>query len=282
MPKSNRASTRSTSRRRSGRSQGAVEVFSRPGAGLVRDVLGFLIRMRAEILIVILLVVAWYEIHARLSTVESYILITAVPAAVLLWPASRRFVIRRFWCVISRHRMRACVVQIRSMMNFSGWLPWMLWARPTPVGERIFLWMRPGICIDDLNDRTEHVAVSCWARDARVRRSRRVAALVIVDVIRREPLTGRKSTIHSPLTLVGADGPTPPPVVVSAGARKQPRLFNPDKSKSGPETVPPTESTQDDEPPVKRPRKTTTNGSKPSDGPVLRRNDSGEDLSDYV
>ena len=280
MPKSNRASTRSTSRRRSGRSQGAVEVFRRPGAGLVRDVLGFLIRMRAEILLIILLAVTWYEIHARLTTVESYIMISAVPAAVLAWPASRRFVIRRFWCVISRHRMRACVVQIRSMMNFSGWLPWMLWARPTPVGERIFLWMRPGICIDDLNDRTEHVAVSCWARDARVRRSRRIAALVIVDVIRRDPLTGRKSIINSPLTLVGADGPTPPPVVVSAGARKL-RPFKAE-SKSGPETVPPTESTQDDESPVKRPRNTKNTSSKPADGPVLRRNDSGEDLSDYV
>lgn len=279
MPKFNRASTRSTSRR--SRGNGAVETFHRQGPGVVRTFLGFLVRMRAEIIVLAVLGIGWHETRTHMSMGMSYVLLNGIPAVILLWPASRRFVIRRVWCVLSRHRMRACVVQIRSMMNFSGWLPWMIWSRPTPVGERVWLWMRPGICIEDLNDRTEHIAVSCWARDARVRRARRVAALVIVDVIRRDPLTGRKSAIESPLTLVGADGPTPPPVVVSAGARKQHLRPFPTDEQNGPETVPPTLVNPVESEPVKRPRKTTTTSSKPADGPVLR-NSPGEDLSDYV
>jgi hypothetical protein len=83
------------------------------------------------------------------------------------------------------------LVQSR-VMNHRGYVPWLLWVRPTNVGERVWLLMRPGICVDDLDTRTSQIAAACWARDARVRAWRRLVAVVLVDVVRRDPLTSGK------------------------------------------------------------------------------------------
>jgi hypothetical protein len=93
-------------------------------------------------------------------------------------------------------------------MNHRGYVPWCLWVRPTNVGERVWLLMRPGICVDDLDTRTPQIAAACWARDARVRAWRRLVAIVLVDVVRRDPLTSGK-LIGSPLAgLTGSNTPT--------------------------------------------------------------------------
>ena len=92
-------------------------------------------------------------------------------------------------------------------MNHRGYVPWLLWVRPTNVGERVWLLMRPGICVDDLDTRTSQIAAACWARDARVRAWRRLVAVVLVDVVRRDPLTSGK-LVGSPLTgLAGGNAP---------------------------------------------------------------------------
>ena len=92
-------------------------------------------------------------------------------------------------------------------MNHRGYVPWLLWVRPTNVGERVWLLMRPGICVDDLDTRTSQIAAACWARDARVPAWRRLVAVVLVDVVRRDPLTSGK-LVGSPLTgLAGGNAP---------------------------------------------------------------------------
>jgi hypothetical protein len=68
-------------------------------------------------------------------------------------------------------------------MNHRGYVPWLLWVRPTNAGERVWLLMRSGICVDDLDTRTLQIAAACWARDARVRAWRRLFAVVLVDVV---------------------------------------------------------------------------------------------------
>src|SRR5262249_4709625 len=77
-----------------------------------------------------------------------------------------------------------------------GLAPLILLARPSPAGERVWVWLRTGLDIGELEIRTDKVAVACWASDAQVTRSRRHAALVRIDVTRRDPLTG---FVRSPL-----------------------------------------------------------------------------------
>jgi hypothetical protein len=95
------------------------------------------------------------------------------------------------------------MVQSR-ITNHHGYVPWLLWVRPTNVGERAWLLMRPGICVDDVETSTSEIAAACWARDARVRAVRRLVALVLVDVVRRDPLTADR-LIGSPLARVNGD-----------------------------------------------------------------------------
>ena len=117
------------------------------------------------------------------------IVVTVLVLSILVIPASRRYLNRRWWSVTTRHRMRACFVQTRTMTHH-GRLPLLVWSRPSPVGEKVRVWLPAGLSVKDLERVTTETAAACWAADVRITPSRRQAALVVVDVIRRDPLTG--------------------------------------------------------------------------------------------
>jgi hypothetical protein len=127
-------------------------------------------------------------------------------------PKVRRRVVAWSWCVIVRHRLRLCfsqVIRTAGRMQ-AGSLPLMLWARPTPAGERVWIWLRPGLDLAALDGKAGQLAVACWASEVRVvRASDRFAALIRVDLSRRDPLAGE---LVSPLAALFADmpGPTAP------------------------------------------------------------------------
>jgi hypothetical protein len=116
----------------------------------------------------------------------------------------RRALVAGWWCLVVRHRLRLCFARLirGTAMPGSrpGLLPLVLWARPTPAGERVWLWLRPGLELADLDDKCGRIAVACWAKQVRVlSASERFAALLRIDVYRRDPLAGR---IDSPLALL--------------------------------------------------------------------------------
>ena len=123
----------------------------------------------------------------------------------LLPPRSRRVVWAWSSCVVVRHRLRLCFATlVRSQARVAGGrpvaLPLLVWARPTPAGERVWLWLRPGLSLEDLDGKAGLIAVACIANQVRVTAaSERYAALLRVDVARRDPLSGR---IDSPLALL--------------------------------------------------------------------------------
>ncbi len=124
----------------------------------------------------------------------------AATAAIVGVPAAIRPVRTRLhqvtWCLVTRHRIRTSFSEF-IIKNRTGSLPLILWARPTPVGERVWIWLRPGLSIDDLLDRLDKIAVACWATAALAEAaSRSNAAFVRLDIKRRDVLTG---TITSPL-----------------------------------------------------------------------------------
>ncbi len=124
-----------------------------------------------------------------------------VAVCVLVGPV-RRFLSAWSWCLVVRHRLRLCFAGIvrGSGGVRPGSLPLVLWARPTPAGERVWLWLRPGLELADLDDKCGRIAVACWANQARVvAASEKYAALVRVDLSRRDPL---RLTVDSPLALL--------------------------------------------------------------------------------
>jgi hypothetical protein len=155
------------------------------------------------------LVFGWIELaeHTTLVYRLAFVaLIVGVPAAIK--PVRTR-IYEVLWCLITRHRIRTCFSEF-IITNRTGSLPLILWAAPTPVGERIWIWLRPGLCLDDLLNRLDKIAVACWATAATAEAaSSGNAAYIRLDIKRRDALTG---TITSPLLEVikGANPPALP------------------------------------------------------------------------
>jgi len=110
-----------------------------------------------------------------------------VAGAVFILPPARRFVIRRVWCIHSRHRLQRVFFETR-MHTRSGRLSLVLRIHPTEVGEKALIWCRAGICFEDFEAHTGEIAAACYAREARIERSKRWAQLVHVNIVRRDTL----------------------------------------------------------------------------------------------
>ena len=197
-----RTSGRSPFGRRADRT-GSVEVFIRPERSVLVRLAAVLWQLRTELTALVVGIWGWLWLTHRMPVWAALALLFVTSGAVMAWRPSCRFVVGHVWCTVTRHRLRSCLVQSR-IINCRGYVPWCLWVRPTNVGERVWLLMRPGICVEDLEAKTPQIAAACWARDARVRAMRRLVAVVAVDVIRRDPLTTGR-LIGSPLPAM-ADG----------------------------------------------------------------------------
>ena len=108
------------------------------------------------------LVYGWIELAGH----TTLLIRLAATAAIVGVPAAIRPVRTRLhqvsWCLVTRHRIRTCFSEF-IITNRTGSLPLILWARPTPVGERVWIWLRPGLSLDDLHNRLDKIAVACWA-----------------------------------------------------------------------------------------------------------------------
>lgn len=127
-----------------------------------------------------------------LITVAVVAPLVGIPTAV---PAIRRRITALAWCLIVRHRLRVCFSQF-IIANKSGSLPLILWARPTPVGERVWVYLRPGLSLKKLQDRLEEIAVTCHASSVLVELASesKKAAYLRFDIKRREVLTAKVSS----------------------------------------------------------------------------------------
>jgi hypothetical protein len=128
--------------------------------------------------------------------------LVGIPAAV---PALRHRVTALGWCFIVRHRLRVCFSQF-IIANKSGSLPLILWARPTPVGERVWVYLRPGLSLSRLQSRLDEIAVTCHASSVLVELASdsKRAAYLRFDIKRREVLT---ANVSSPLVgVIDTDG----------------------------------------------------------------------------
>ena len=136
----------------------------------------------------------WLADHTTLDyRLAAVTLIIGIPATIA---PVRRQLVALSWCLTSRHRLRTCFSEF-IITNRTGSLPHILWARPTPVGERVWAWLRPGLALDDTQSRADLIAVACWA-DTVVAEAASASnsALVRIDIKRRDALTGQ---VVSPL-----------------------------------------------------------------------------------
>ncbi|MEU7970810.1 hypothetical protein AB0B48_02055 [Micromonospora sp. NPDC049089] len=219
-----------------------------------------------ETLLGILLLTAWVQLANHTPTVVTLIvvaLVVGVPAAIR---PVRKQVVAWTWCLVVRHRLRVCFAQF-IIANQSGSLPLILWARPTPVGERVWVYLRPGLSEKDLEGRLDKIAVTCHASNVLIERaSENNAAYLRFDIKRREVLTAH---VGSPL--VDVIDPSAP---VSASPLTVPTALDlPDV------TAPTITLPAQGKPDSKKPVATTANGSKPA---ASSASPEADDVSDWI
>ena len=147
-----------------------------------------------EITLALVLVAGWTELagHTTLPyRIGIVVTLTVVPAAI---PPARHRITAACWCLITRHRIRVCFSEF-IITNRTGSLPLILWAIPTRVGERVWIHLRPGLALTDLQSRTDLIAVACWADTAIAEpASGSNSAFVRLDIKRRDALTAPATT----------------------------------------------------------------------------------------
>ena len=175
-----------------------------------RSAAGTAWRWRTELIVLGGLLAALYWLSCQITITWAALVVAAGLGIIFAVPQSQRFITRRFWCVLARHRFHRLCWEAR-LHTRAGRLPVVLWTRPTKVGERLTVWCRAGISADDFIAHSGELAAACYARDARVTRNPQRSQLVTIDIIRRDTLAAG-NTITSPLR-AHRGGQTP----VSAG-----------------------------------------------------------------
>ncbi len=148
---------------------------------------GVLWRFRTELTVLVAATGALFGLSRMLPWLWAASILAGLVLVAIALPWTRRFLVRRAWCVIARHRLQRVFFETR-MHTRSGRLSLILWIRPTQVGERAWVWCRAGICAEDLEAHTGEIAAACYAREARVAKSARWAQLVVVNIVRRDTL----------------------------------------------------------------------------------------------
>ncbi len=155
---------------------------------------GVIWRMRSEAATLAASASAFVALDAAITAVWAAVVLAVIVTVLLALPWTRRFLTRRAWCVLSRHRMQRVFFETR-MHTRSGRLSLILRIHPTEVGERALIWCRAGICFEDFEAHTGEMAAACYAREARVERSKRWAQIVVVNIVRRDTLA-----VHNVIT----------------------------------------------------------------------------------
>ncbi len=211
------------------------------------------------------LIIGWVYLadHTALPyRLAAVALIVGTPAAIT--PVRRR-IVAVYWCLTTRHRVRTCFAEF-IITNRTGSLPFILWARPTPVGERVWIWLRPGLALEDIQSRADKIAVACWADTAVAEAaSESNSALVRLDIKRRDALTG---TVKPPL--LG--------VITPAAPERETHDTNPVPTALDLPDVTPSEVTETKPAPIRNGKKTATSAS----APVPAKAGDPSDVSDWI
>jgi len=167
----------------------------RPSA--VAAVVGWVFRHLPVLLVLALLVWLWSAVSGAVGRGWAAVVFVAVAAVLVAAPWSRRALLVVLGCLVTQTRLRTGLIELR-LTTHGGRLPFVLWLTPTPAGERVWLWCRAGVSPEDLADETDGLRSACFAREVRVTRDRRWSSLVVLDVVRRDPLAAGRP-VPSPL-----------------------------------------------------------------------------------
>lgn len=200
----------------------SFEIISAPPRNPAVRILALLLRLRAELLVGAVLITTWIALRpdyapgpgdstiavpgTGLDTTPRALVFAAVALLLGGLPWTRRFLFHRAQAILTRHRVRQALLECRVLNARSRACPLTLWARPTRVGEVVWVFLRAGIAPHAVVEQAEELAATCFAREARVTAWPSMTNLVRVEIIRRDPLA--PNLIRSDLFRYAAGDPS--------------------------------------------------------------------------
>jgi hypothetical protein len=169
-------------------------------------------RCSIEITLAVLLLIAWFRLHAHMPSYAVACVMAFPLVALCNFRLPRRWIVGWFYVLVVRHRLRTALVQLGSR-NRSGKLPWLIWWHPTPVRERVWLCLVEGMSAAQIEEAADALAAACFARQVRVETNRRMTVFVRVDIIRRDPLESPTPITSRLMAKLGRTQPQPPVVL---------------------------------------------------------------------
>jgi hypothetical protein len=157
-----------------------MTVFRRPGLVTLAW------RWRAEIALVVSGTLVWLGLSNLLGAIATFVIVAAALSLLVALPGTRERLVRRAWCVITRHRLYAAFRELRATTRM-GRLPLVMRVRPTGDGELATLWCRAGVAAQDLEAQLDRLRAACWAAEVRITQHDRWTHVVYLDVVRRQP-----------------------------------------------------------------------------------------------
>ncbi|WP_327580674.1 hypothetical protein OHA25_25930 [Nonomuraea sp. NBC_00507] len=150
-----------------------------------------------EITLAMLLIGGWVYLQDQINPIITGVIYASTIASIGLVPAVRRYTLALLWCLIVRHRLRTCFNSFLPA-DRHGHLPFIGLAKPIPVGERVWVWLRPGLSLEQIENQLDRIAVACWAASVTVTKAHTSnSAAIYLDIKRRDVLGG---LVGSPLT----------------------------------------------------------------------------------
>ena len=101
-------------------------------------------RWRTELTLILTTLAAVWRLALMITLFWAVGVLLAFVVLVLALPWTRRFFVRRFWCVLARHRLQRVCYETR-MHTRAGRIPLILWIRPTSAGVRAHVLCRAGV-----------------------------------------------------------------------------------------------------------------------------------------
>lgn len=154
----------------------------------------FGLRHLPEIVLIWLVIRGWQAVAHRFGTTQTEMAAGSLAVVLVSWRRSRRCLLALAGCIVTRARLRSAFTELR-LSRRSGRTPFTLTLRPTSVGERVRLLCPVGVSAEDIADEAERLRAAVFAREVRVTRDRRFSALVLVEVIRRDPLAATEKVL---------------------------------------------------------------------------------------
>jgi hypothetical protein len=152
-------------------------------------------RWRTEIALAIALVGLEYVLTKLMGFISGILVIAATAAILCVVPPTRNWMVRRGWCVFTRHRLYGVFRETWTTTRM-GRLPLIMRVSPIDQGVRVVVWCRAGISVERLHRIRREIRDACLANEVHFQPPQ--APFAQIEIIRSGPKSQDKPRTPSP------------------------------------------------------------------------------------